>query len=63
MGGGGFLSDIFTAVGSAITAITSWMTSWITYITGNDLLTFFVIVLPLTGVGIAFIARLIHQRA
>lgn len=57
------MADIFTSVGSAITAITGWMTSWITYITGNDILTFFVIVLPLTGVGIAFIVRLIHQRA
>lgn len=53
------LSDVTTLVTNAI----SWMSSYLTAITGNDVLLLFVVVLPLVGLGIGIITRLFRLRA
>lgn len=57
------MSAVFTAVTSAISQVITWMGTWLTAITGNDILLFFCIALPLLTLGITIIKRLLSVRA
>lgn len=53
------LSNVTTLVTSAIT----WAGQYLTMITGNDVLVLFCIALPLVGLGIGIIRRIVNIRA
>lgn len=57
------MASIISAVTSFVTGAISWTTSYLTLITGNDALLLFCIVLPLVGLGIGVIRRLVRIRA
>lgn len=57
------MSSILTAVGSLVTSAISWTNSYLGMITTNDVLVLFVIALPLVGLGIGIIRRLVRIRA
>lgn len=57
------MQAIFTAVTSAISQVITWMGTWLTAITGNDVLLFFCLALPLLTIGITIIKRLLSVRA
>lgn len=63
MGEGASLATILTSVGTLVTQAISWMSSYLTAITGNDVLVLFCIALPLVGLGIGVIRRLVRIRA
>lgn len=52
---------LLTSVGSVVTAAVSWMGSFLATIThsGNELLLLFVL-LPIVGLGIGLVRRMIH---
>lgn len=56
-------STILSNIGTFVTSATSWVTSWLSTITGNDVLMLFCIVLPLSCMGIGIIRRLVRIRA
>lgn len=56
------MSAIFTEITSFITQVVSWMGTWLGAIVSNPILTFFVLVLPLFGIGIGVIHRLLRAR-
>lgn len=55
------MATITGAVTSAVTAFSSMVATWIGVITetGNELLLFFVVGVPLVGIGIGLLKRLI----
>lgn len=57
------MAEILAAVTSLVTSAIAWTTSYLTMITGNDVLVLFCIALPLVGLGIGVIRRLVHIRA
>ena len=57
------MTSILTAVTSLVTSAISWTTSYLTLITGNDVLILFTIALPLVGLGVGLIRRLVSIRA
>lgn len=57
------MASILSAVSSVVTSAISWATSYITFITGNDVLLLFCVALPLVGLGIGVIHRLVRIRA
>lgn len=57
------MAEILGNVTTLVTSAISWMTSYLTAITSNPVLTLFVIVLPLVGLGIGIIQRLLSTRA
>lgn len=57
------MSAILTAVGDLVTAAITWTSSYITMIAANDVLVLFCIALPLVGLGIGIIRRLVRIRA
>lgn len=57
------LDAILTSIGKLVTQAISWMSSYLTAITGNDVLVLFCIALPLVGLGIGVIRRLVRIRA
>lgn len=57
------MTAVFTAVTDAITQVITWMGSWLTAITGNPILLFFCLALPLLTIGITIIKRLLSVRA
>ncbi len=61
--GEGVMASIITAITSLVTGAISWTTSYLTLITGNDVLILFCIALPLVGLGIGVIRRLVRIRA
>lgn len=61
--GEGVMASIITAITSLVTGAISWTTSYLTLITGNDVLVLFCIALPLVGLGIGVIRRLVRIRA
>ena len=56
------MADLLTAVGSVVTAATGWMTSFATAITSNTLLTLGVVAVPLCGLGVGLLSRLLRKR-
>lgn len=61
--GEGVMASIISAITSLVTGAISWTTSYLTLITGNDVLVLFCIALPLVGLGIGVIRRLVRIRA
>ncbi len=61
--GEGVMASIITAITTLVTGAISWTTSYLTLITGNDVLVLFCIALPLVGLGIGVIRRLVRIRA
>lgn len=61
--GEGVMASIIAAITSLVTGAISWTTSYLTLITGNDVLVLFCIALPLVGLGIGVIRRLVRIRA
>lgn len=59
----GLMATIISNVTSLVTGAISWTTSYLTLITGNDVLVLFCIALPLVGLGIGVIRRLVRIRA
>lgn len=57
------MAAIITAIGDLVTGAITWTTSYLTLITGNDVLVLFCIALPLVGLGIGVIRRLVRIRA
>lgn len=57
------MASIITAIGDLVTGAITWTTSYLTLITGNDVLVLFCIALPLVGLGIGVIRRLVRIRA
>ena len=57
------MATIITDVTTLVTGAISWMSSYMTAILADDVLTLFVIVLPLVGLGIGLITRLFRLRA
>ena len=57
------MAAIITDVTSLVTGAISWMSSYMTAILADDVLTLFVVVLPLVGLGIGLITRLFRLRA
>lgn len=61
--GEGVMATIISAITQLVTGAISWTTSYLTLITGNDVLVLFCIALPLVGLGIGVIRRLVRIRA
>lgn len=61
--GESLMATIISSITSFVTGAISWTTSYLTLITGNDVLLLFCIVLPLVGLGIGIIKRLVRIRA
>lgn len=61
--GEGVMATIISSITSLVTGAISWTTSYLTLITGNDVLVLFCIALPLVGLGIGVIRRLVRIRA
>lgn len=57
------MSAILSAVSTLVTNAVTWTTSYLTMITENDVLVLFCIALPLVGLGIGIIRRLVRIRA
>lgn len=57
------LSSIITAITTLVTGAINWTTSYLSLITQNDVLVLFCIALPLVGLGIGVIRRLVRIRA
>lgn len=57
------MTAVFAAVTDAISQVITWMGTWITAITGNPILLFFCLALPLLTIGITIIKRLLSVRA
>lgn len=55
------MSDIMSTVGSLVSNSIDWVGDFVDLIVGQPLLLTFV-VLPLVGLGVGFISRLIHTR-
>ena len=57
------MQTVFTAITDAVTQLIAWMGTWLGAIVGNPLLMFFCIVLPIVGIGIGILKRLLRVRA
>lgn len=57
------MSAIMTAITTLVTNTVTWAGSYLTMISGNDILVLFCIALPLVGLGIGVIKRLVRIRA
>ena len=58
------MTTILTNVGSFVTASIGWMGDFVETITasGNEVLFIFVAAVPLVGIGVGLLNRLIHTR-
>lgn len=59
----GVMASVIAAITQLVTGAISWTTSYLTLITGNDVLILFCVALPLVGLGIGVIRRLVRIRA
>lgn len=57
------MQEVFTAVTSAVTQLITWMGTWLDAILENPVLLFFCIALPIVGIGIGILKRLLRVRA
>lgn len=57
------MANIITAIGQLVSGAIDWTGDYLTMITGNDVLVLFCIALPLVGLGIGIIRRLVRIRA
>lgn len=56
------MTAIFSNIGLLVTNAVSWMGDFLGSITDNSVLTLFCIALPLVGLGVGLLRRLIHTR-
>lgn len=57
------MAAILASVTTLVTNAVSWAGSYLTFVTGNDVMLLFCIALPLVGLGIGVIRRLVSIRA
>lgn len=57
------MADLTAAVTSLVTAVVGWVETYLGAITGNPVLLAFCVALPLVGLGIGVIRRLVRIRA
>lgn len=57
------IAAVFASVTQAVSQVITWMGSWLNAITGNDILLFFCLSLPILTLGITIIKRLLSVRA
>lgn len=57
------MSTILSNVTTLLSSVTTWVGTFIECITDNEILTLFCLVLPLVGLGIGIIKRLVKVRA
>lgn len=57
------MAAILSTVTSVVSSAISWAGSYLTFVTGNDVMLLFCIALPLVGLGIGVIKRLVSIRA
>lgn len=57
------MATIISAITSLVQGAITWTTSYLTLISGNDVLVLFCIALPLVGLGLGVIRRLVRIRA
>lgn len=57
------MATIISAITSLVQGAITWTTSYLSLISGNDVLVLFCIALPLVGLGIGVIRRLVRIRA
>ena len=56
------MSALLESVSSVVTAAIGWMTSFATSITSNTLLILGVVAVPLCGLGVGLLSRLLRKR-
>lgn len=61
--GEGAMASVIATITQLVTGAITWTTSWLTLIAGNDVLVLFCIALPLVGLGIGLLKRLVRIRA
>lgn len=57
------ISTITTLIGSASSGVIKWTGQYLSLVSGNTVLLLFCIALPLVGLGIGVIRRLVRIRA
>lgn len=57
------MSAILTAISDLVTAAVGWAGTYVNMITTNDVLVLFCVAVPLVGLGIGIIKRLVRIRA
>lgn len=57
------MTEIFATITGFITQLVTWVGTWLSAITDSPILTFFVIVLPLSTMALGILMRLLHSRA
>ena len=57
------IAQMMTAVGDVVSAATGWVGSFATAITANTLLVVTCIAVPLCGLGVGLLSRLMRRRA
>ena len=56
------MSTLMTAVGTVVTAAIGWMGQFADAITSNTILTLGVVAVPLVGLGVGLLGRLLKRR-
>lgn len=56
------MSALLEAVGSVVTEAVGWMGEFATAITSNTILTLGVVAVPLCGLGVGLLSRLLRKR-
>lgn len=54
------MTELITSVSTVVTAAVGWVGDWVTEITATPLLVLFVVAVPLVGLGIGALNRLIR---
>lgn len=57
------MESVISTISQLVTGAITWTTSWLTLISSNDILVLFCIALPLVGLGIGLLKRLVRVRA
>lgn len=57
------MSAVFSQISSGISAVIGWVGDWLEVITGNEILLFFCIALPLLTIGLSILKSLLSVRA
>lgn len=57
------MANITTMITALVTAVIDWAEQYLALITGNDVLMLFCIAIPLVGIGIGVIKRVVRIRA
>ena len=57
------ISDLMTDVGTVVTSATGWMSNFANTITSNSLLVLTCIAVPLCGLGVGLLSRLMRRKA